>query len=259
MSEGGGDAAQGTPRKLTSPRRRDLSEGDRKPAENRVETGRQAAWGTPAKHESPWYPAAAVIAALILWLLLPKKFTLEGVSIVVPVLEIALLLPLIYTRSSAVHRGTLVSRWLSLALIGLINTANIISLARLIEALTNQSSLDGTTILLSSADIWLTNVIVFGLWFWELDRGGPVQRRIETHRSPDFLFPQMVTPECGPEWWAPNFVDYFYVAFTNATAFSPTDTMPLTRWAKGLMMLQSFASLVTVALVAARAVNILKG
>ena len=104
--------------------------------------------------------------------------------------------------------------------------------------------------------IWLTNVIVFGLWYWELDRGGPATRQQASHRQPDFLFPQMSTPGSAPGW-TPAFVDYLYTSFTNATAFSPTDTMPLTVWAKLLFMVQSLASLVTVAVVISRAVNIL--
>jgi hypothetical protein len=104
--------------------------------------------------------------------------------------------------------------------------------------------------------IWLTNVIVFGLWYWELDRGGVAARLRQNHRRPDFLFPQMSTPGSAPGW-TPDFMDYLYTSFTNATAFSPTDTMPLTAWAKLLMMVQSLASLRTVALVISRAVNIL--
>jgi hypothetical protein len=100
-------------------------------------------------------------------------------------------------------------------------------------------------------------VIVFGLWYWELDRGGPSARHDPHHREPDFLFPQMATPGSARPDWAPGFLDYLYVSFTNATAFSPTDTMPLTPLAKSLMAVQSAASLLTVALVAARAVNIL--
>ena len=111
---------------------------------------------------------------------------------------------------------------------------------------------------MTAIQIWLTNVIVFGLWYWELDRGGPGARCRENHREPDFLFPQMSTPAAAPPSWAPRFLDYLYVAFTNATAFSPTDTLPLTAWAKVLMAIQSLASLLTVALVAARAVNILQ-
>jgi hypothetical protein len=99
--------------------------------------------------------------------------------------------------------------------------------------------------------------LVFALWYWELDRGGPRHRLIASTRGADFLFPQMVTPACATTGWMPRFVDYFYVAFTNATAFSPTDTMPLTPVAKMLMAVQSLTSLLTVALVAARAVNIL--
>jgi hypothetical protein len=90
-----------------------------------------------------------------------------------------------------------------------------------------------------------------------MDRGGPDMRVRGEHPKPDFLFPQMSTPGCTTEHWSPSFMDYFYVAFTNAAAFSPTDTMPLTPWAKGLMLVQSATSLLTITLVAARAVNIL--
>ena len=114
-----------------------------------------------------------------------------------------------------------------------------------------------TELIFAAMQIWMTNVIVFGLWYWELDRGGPSARCRTSHREPDFLFPQMSTPAAAPPDWAPMFVDYLYVAFTNATAFSPTDTLPLTTWAKVLMAVQALASLLTVALVAGRAVNIL--
>lgn len=246
-------------------------EPESSPDEPRDQLEKKAAWGIATKHETPWYPAAAVVATLVLWQLLPKRFTLGDASIVIPILEVALLAPLIVTRASDAHRGRPVTRWLSLSLIALINVANLVSLVQLIDALVNHAPptnslhhaaahvvvITGNTLLLSAADIWLTNVIVFGLWYWELDRGGPFVRRTVHHRQPDFLFPQMATPYCAPGDWAPDFVDYLYVAFTNGTAFSPTDTMPLTNWAKLLMMVQSFASLVTVALVAARAVNIL--
>jgi hypothetical protein len=113
-------------------------------------------------------------------------------------------------------------------------------------------------LLLNGGVIWLTNVLVFALWYWELDRGGPVGRALAVKHHPDFLFPQMATPQMAPPDWEPWFPDYFYLSFTNATAFSPTDTLPLSRWAKMLMALQSAVSLSTVALVIARAVNILK-
>jgi uncharacterized membrane protein len=113
-------------------------------------------------------------------------------------------------------------------------------------------------LLITGGIIWLTNVIIFGLWYWEFDRGGPVARTNATHQYPDLMFPQMTAPQLAPPDWEPMFADYLYLAFTNATAFSPTDVMPLSRWAKGAMLLQSAVSIVTVALVVARAVNILR-
>jgi hypothetical protein len=103
----------------------------------------------------------------------------------------------------------------------------------------------------------VTNVLIFALWYWELDRGGPVLRALDRGKRPDFLFPQMADDRWAPPGWMPGFVDYLYVSLTNATAFSPTDTMPLTAMAKMLMGVQAVASLVTVGLVVARAVNIL--
>ena len=147
-------------------------------------------------------------------------------------------------------------RIVGVALIALITVANLVSLTELIHALLYGSKAGGRSLVYASAPIWLTNVIVFGLWYWELDRGGPAARQMADHGHPDFLFPQMSAPASSPGW-SPAFLDYFYTSFTNATAFSPTDTMPLTHWSKGLMMLQSLASLVTVAVVISRAVNIL--
>jgi hypothetical protein len=112
-------------------------------------------------------------------------------------------------------------------------------------------------VLFAGAVIWLTNVFVFALWFWELDRGGPATRANARQIHPDFLFAQMTVPDLVAEDWEPTFVDYLYLAFTNATAFSPTDTMPLTRGAKLAMMAQAAVSITVVALVIARAVNIL--
>jgi uncharacterized membrane protein len=145
---------------------------------------------------------------------------------------------------------------IGISLVALITVANVVSLAELLHALLYGSKAGGRPLVYASVPIWLTNVIVFGLWYWELDRGGPATRQLIRHRGPDFLFPQMSTPGCSPGW-TPSFLDYLYTSFTNATAFSPTDTMPLTDWAKLLMMLQSLASLVTVAVVVSRAVNIL--
>ena len=112
-------------------------------------------------------------------------------------------------------------------------------------------------LLASGAAIWGTNIIAFALWYWELDRGGPAARALGHRPHPDFLFPQMTTPDVSDPDWEPRFADYLYVSFTNATAFSPTDTMPLSRWAKLAMMIQSVIALATVAMVLARAINIL--
>ena len=117
---------------------------------------------------------------------------------------------------------------------------------------------DATSLLRSGGSIWLTNVVVFALWYWEFDRGGPGARAEARNHVPDFLFPQMTDPDLASPHWAPSFFDYLYMSFTNSSAFSPTDVLPLTRWAKALMMAQSATSLTVVALVIARAVNILR-
>jgi uncharacterized membrane protein len=151
-------------------------------------------------------------------------------------------------------------RSVSLLLIAVISIANAATAARLIIDLVRGIGIRAPSeLLLTGAAIWLTNVIAFGLWYWEFDRGGPVARANAKKQYPDFLFPQMGAPaELTPPEWEPEFVDYLYTSFTNATAFSPTDVMPLSRWAKLTMLGQSAVSLITVALVVARAVNILK-
>lgn len=136
---------------------------------------------------------------------------------------------------------------------------NLGGLILLVTALLTEKSseLTATQLLLSGAALWLTNVIVFGLWFWTLDGGGPLRRAVAGRRTPDFQFPQDENPELAGEGWYPRLEDYVYVALTNAIAFSPTDAMPLTRPAKALMALESGISVVAVLLVAARAVNVL--
>jgi uncharacterized membrane protein len=152
-----------------------------------------------------------------------------------------------------------VLRAVSALLIAVISSANAWSAVRLVDSLlsgTNRQSPAG--LLLTGGAIWFTNVIVFALWYWDLDRGGPVARAHAVRPYPDLAFPQMLSPDVAAKDWEPGFVDYLYLSFTNATAFSPTDVMPLTRWVKLTMMVQSLISLATVALVIARAVNILQ-
>jgi hypothetical protein len=129
----------------------------------------------------------------------------------------------------------------------------------LIEDILSGTKLEATDLLGRGAALWVTNVIVFSLWFWELDRGAPAERAAGSGIPPSFAFPENATPELAPEGWAPIYPDYLYLAFTNATAFSPTDTLPVKTWAKMMMMLQSAVSLVTAILVIARAINVLPG
>lgn len=151
-------------------------------------------------------------------------------------------------------------RRLALGTTALVSIANGISLVLLVSHLLQRnapnSGVQGKELIIAGALIWLTNVLLFSLWFWEVDRGGPGARASGTDGPPDLQFPQMVEPRISPGW-RPVFLDYLYTSLTNATAFSPTDTMPLTPVAKGLMGLQSLISLVTIGLVVSRAVNIL--
>ncbi|HKW45029.1 MAG TPA: hypothetical protein VJN22_05170 [Candidatus Eremiobacteraceae bacterium] len=211
----------------------------------------------PQRTESRWPASLAVIAALALYVTLPEHFVL-GPRWLIPGLELALLVPLSIIAPRRTSDEAPWRRIAAVALIAIINLANVGSLVFLVRfLLTEGPKATGVQLLLSSTEIWLTNILVFALWYWELDRGGPKNRLTASTRGADFLFPQMVTPICSSPGWMPHFVDYFFVAFTNATAFSPTDTMPLTPSAKMLMAVQALTSLLTVALVAARAVNIL--
>jgi hypothetical protein len=155
------------------------------------------------------------------------------------------------------HRPWL--RPIGLGLIGLISVANCWSLIQLVRGLlAARAGEEPGPLLASGGAIWLTNVIAFALWYWEFDRGGPVARAQARRVLPDFQFVQMDNPALAHDDWEPTFVDYFYLSFTNATAFSPTDVMPLSRWAKMLMLTQSAVSLVTFAVVISRAVSLFK-
>ncbi len=202
--------------------------------------------------------ALATAAAVGLQLALPDRFSLVS-RFLLPVIEAAMLIALVALNPNRVERSAGPLRLLALALIAVASLANGYSAGALITRLID-GSVGGTAgpLLSTGAAIYLTNIIIFALWYWELDRGGPAARAAAERDQPDFLFPQMATPQVADNDWEPRFADYFYVSFTNATAFSPTDTMPLTRWTKMIMLLQSAVSLVTVALVVARAVNILR-
>jgi hypothetical protein len=201
-------------------------------------------------------PQLVVAAAILLDLVLPKRVTI-GPAWLLPSVEALLLVALIAIIPRSGLRDSPVRRSFAIALIGLVSAVNIVSLILLSNELLKggDKGATGHRLILAGIVLWGTNVLLFGLWFWELDRGGPLARR-SAPRKPDFQFPQMLSPDLDPGW-QPNLVDYMYVSFTNATAFSPTDTMPLSRTAKVLMATQSLVALVTIGLVVARAVNIL--
>jgi uncharacterized membrane protein len=199
-----------------------------------------------------------VVLAVALYVTLPERYTVGPVWLL-PVLELAILIPLTIAMPRRQATEEPWHRVASISLIALVNAANILSLVLLVDQLLNGGNkVDAGQLIGAALQIWGTNVLVFGLWYWELDRGGPSARMGKQERPPDFLFPQMSSPKIAGPDWHPGFVDYMYLACTNAMAFSPTDTMPLTPWAKMLMLVQSLVSLLTVVLVAARAVNILQ-
>ncbi|WP_235502841.1 MULTISPECIES: hypothetical protein [unclassified Kitasatospora] len=217
------------------------------------------AWRRPTDGEERWAVTLAILTAVALQLVLPDRLTIEP-HWLLPGLEIALLLAL-----AAIHphrrlnRSSYALRGLGLSLVAAISLANGWSAVKLVRELLHGTGPSGALALLGTAGaVWVTNVIAFALWYWEWDRGGPAARAEGTKDYPDFLFPQMQQQGIAAPDWQPYFGDYLYVAFTNATAFSPTDTMPLNLWVKLLMMTQAAVSMIIVLLVVARAVGILQ-
>jgi hypothetical protein len=203
-----------------------------------------------------WEPQLVVGCAIALQLSLSENVTV-GPNWLFPALEGALLIGLVIVSPHPNVRNSPLRRRVAMGMIGLVSAANIASLILLSHRLLHGGKANGHQLILSGVVLWCTNVLLFGLWYWEIDRGGPAARVRGERDTADFLFPQMTSPRYAPKNWTPKLVDYLYVSLTNATAFSPTDTMPLTPTAKWMMSAQSVASLVTVGLVVARAVNIL--
>jgi hypothetical protein len=223
----------------------------------------------PSVHGERYWPAYVTVAVAIVVQLVIPMADRPAPPWSLPAVEAALLATLAGGRFLHPRRREpsimLVLRGLTIGLIAVTSFGNLVALVVLVDELLGGVETDGRGLVLCAIGIWVTNVIVFALWFWELDGGGPVSRRADPRAGIDFLFPQTAmgpderraaSPAGGSDWY-PDFVDYLYVSYTNATAFSPTDTMPLSRWAKLLMLVQSLAALLTVALIAARAVNIL--
>jgi Protein of unknown function (DUF1345) len=224
--------------------------------------------------ESRLFPIAAVLGSAALYATLPSRFvagqSAGAFSVArwfVPAVTVALLVALVATIperriaralgivGTRVHIGR---RALALSIIAIVTAANGAAIILLVHLLVNGAHAQASLLLRAGIHMWCLNVLVFALWYWELDNGGPLARLEAGPGGRDFLFPQQADPKIAPPGWRPLFLDYLYVSFTNATAFSPTDTMPLSRWAKMLMLVESAASLVLALMVAARAVNILK-
>lgn len=208
--------------------------------------------------EPRWPAFIAIIAIGGLYTALPASL-IVGPRWVYPVVLLLLLIPTYVMHLMKYHA---IDRLLGFAISGVITLAMIVAVVLLIVALPKHTETP-QELLTSAASLWVTNVLVFALWYWRLDAGGPHHRdKRRAHTDGAFLFPQMtLSPQArrdmGEHEWSPNFFDYLYIAFNTSTAFSPTDTPVLARWGKVLMMLQSVISLTVLALLAARAVNIL--
>ncbi len=215
----------------------------------------EPAWLRPTDPERRWPVTLAVVVMVALQATLPDRLTL-GPRWLLPALEIAMAMVLIAADPMRVKRDTPALRMVALALIALASLGNAWSVAMLVrDILTGHDTGSAATLVAVGGAIYLLNVLSFAVWFWELDRGGPAERARGTDPYPDFLFPPMTSPHLAPKDWEPYFLDYLYLAFTNATAFSPTDTLPLSRWAKAAMALESAIALLIAVLLIAKAVN----
>jgi len=197
-----------------------------------------------------------ILVAIGLQLTLPSRLTV-GPAWLVPALEGVLLVGLFFATPNQLEHEHQRRRAAAIGLVAFVSAANIYSLVELTRFLLHHEVSSGRRLITSGVLIWLTNFLIFALWYWELDRGGPGKRASGNDQPPDFLFPQMSDDNIEPLDWRPQFIDYLYVSLTNATAFSPTDTMPLSPMAKSVMGAQSVVSLVTIGLIVSRAVNIL--
>jgi hypothetical protein len=216
--------------------------------------------GPPRPAAEPWWPmATAVLAATILYVGTPHSGRVPGWWIF-PVLQLVLLGLLIAQDPGRIDRRTVPLRRLMVTLLVVMTAGTILGVTVLAyDIMVAATDVTATVLLGRGAAIWVANVIVFSLWYSELDRGGPAERAAGSPVAPSFAFPENATPELAPAGWRPEYPDYLYLAFTNATAFSPTDTLPVRRWAKLTMMVQAALSLVIAILVIARAINVLPG
>jgi hypothetical protein len=211
------------------------------------------------KGERRWPMASAVLLTGVMRLALPEELRLRDGRGVFVVLLVVLIVALMVSDPGRIDRQTTWQRVLTGTLIGLITLVNSSSAARLVIGIFSGTHFaeSARILIVSGAVIWLTNVIAFGLWYWDLDRGGAAARALGTGSGPAFVFPEMTNAEHVPAGWYPTFLDYLHLSFSTATAFSPTDVSAIKPWAKVMMMAEEIVSLVVGLLVIARAVNVI--
>jgi hypothetical protein len=204
--------------------------------------------------------ALAVLAAGGLRAALPPQLRSGDARWVFVVVVVGLLVILILGDPGRIDRDSASLRLLTGTLIGLISAVNAVAAVRLVAGIIGavKFSTDANVLLASGGAIWLSNVIAFGLWYWDLDRGGAAARARGSSRQPAFVFPEMTNAQYVGHDWYPKFMDYLHLSFTTGTAFSPTDVSAIRPWAKLMMMAEEAISLVVAILVVSRAVNILK-
>jgi hypothetical protein len=211
----------------------------------------------PVVPEARWHMALAVVAAVVLTILLPTEWRL-GPPWAVPAVEGVLLLALVLGDPGRISRRSSVLRAVSIALVAVLIGQSLWSTGLLIDELISGGPHANSAgpLLAAGSIVWISNNIAFALLYWELDGGGAAARVYGLPDYPDLAFPQQLNPDVAPPNWRPRFIDYLYLGFTNATAFSPTDAMPLVPWAKIAMAVQASISLAILGLVVARAVNV---
>lgn len=209
-------------------------------------------------HDPIWQLQLGVIVIMVLQYFTDSSF-LPYDKLVIIGFEAILLIALAIVTSDGYHRVSRPRRLLTMTLIAIVALINIFSLFFLVRALTfgHMSDIDGLLLLQSGLTVYVTNIFMFALFYWEMDGGGP-DYRVAGQRKRDFVFPQMIHPGVDKEGWLPGFTDYLYLSATNVTNFAAADTIPVSHRAKLLMMVQALVSVVTVVLVAARAIGILQ-
>ncbi|MFI0203787.1 MULTISPECIES: DUF1345 domain-containing protein [Streptomyces] len=228
------------------------------PAETDRTSAREPGPRPAVRTESRWPMAAAVVASAVLTLLLPDDLRL-GPRWALPVAEGLLLVALISGDPGRISRRSTVLRSVAIALVVVLVGSAIWSTVQLIDDLIHggNETNSANALLLAGGSVWASTVLAFSLLYFELDSGGPAARAHHMPPTPALAFPQQLSPELNAPHWRPHYIDYLYLGFTNSTALSPTDVMPLAPWAKSVMTLQSILSLMILGLVVARAVNVL--